>query len=125
MHRTEVITVERRRRWSWTDKQQIVDETLMPGASISVVARRYGLHPSQVFAWRKAVREGDIAEPAGAEAFDRGFASVVVSGSRLSPFDAVDCGRMEIVLRRGRRIVVDASVDAAALDRVINVLERR
>ena len=56
MHRTEVITVERRRRWSWGDKQQIVDETLMPGASISAVARRYGLHPSQVFAWRKAAR---------------------------------------------------------------------
>ena len=34
-------------------------------------------------------------------------------------------GRMEIVLRNGRRIVVDASVDSAALDRVINVLERR
>jgi transposase-like protein len=57
-----VITVERRRRWGWTDKQQIVDETLMPGASISAVTRRYGLHPSQVFAWRKAVREGDIAQ---------------------------------------------------------------
>ena len=69
MHRAEVITVERRRRWSWTDKQQIVDETLMPGASISAVARRYGLHPSQVFAWRKAVREGDI-EQAGAGALD-------------------------------------------------------
>jgi transposase len=57
MHRTEVIRVERRRRWSWSDKQQIVNETLAPGASISAVARRYGLHPSQVFAWRKAARE--------------------------------------------------------------------
>src|SRR5258707_12054286 len=62
MHRTEVITVERRRRWSWADKQQIVNETLMSGASISAVARRYGLHPSQVFAWRKTVREGEIGE---------------------------------------------------------------
>jgi hypothetical protein len=32
---------------------------------------------------------------------------------------------MEIVLIGGRRIVVDGSVDAAALDRVVNVLERR
>jgi hypothetical protein len=32
---------------------------------------------------------------------------------------------MEIVLRSGRRIVVDAGVDAAALDRVVEVLERR
>ena len=32
---------------------------------------------------------------------------------------------MEIVLIRGHRIVVDASLDAAALDRVVNVLERQ
>jgi hypothetical protein len=42
MHRAEVIAVERRRRWSWSDKQQIVEETLMPGASISALARLRG-----------------------------------------------------------------------------------
>jgi transposase len=126
MHRTEVITVERRRRWSWGDKQLIVDETLMPGASISAVARRYGLHPSQVFAWRKAAREGAIAERPGSGLFDCAFAPVLVTdGSHVPPSGAIDSGRMEIVLRNDRRIVVDASVDAAALDRVINVLERR
>jgi transposase len=125
MHRAEVITVERRRRWSWTDKQQIVDETLVPGASISAVARRYGLHPSQVFAWRKTVREGDIGEATGCGSFDCAFAPVVVSRPRLAPSRVVDGGRMEIVLLSGRRIVVDASVDAAALDRVVSVLERR
>jgi transposase-like protein len=85
MHRAEVITVERRRRWSWTDKQQIVEETLMPGASLSAVARRYGLHPSQLFAWRKAVREGDIEE-AGCGSLDCVFAPVLVSGrARMAP----------------------------------------
>jgi hypothetical protein len=34
-------------------------------------------------------------------------------------------GRMEIVLHSSRRIIVDAGVDAAALGRVIAVLERR
>jgi transposase len=125
MYRAEVITVERRRRWSWADKQQIVDETLVPGSSISAVARRYGLHPSQVFAWRKTVREGEIADATGCGSFDCAFAPVVVTGPRLPPSGAVDCGRMEIVLVSGHRIVVDASVDSAALDRVINVLERR
>ena len=125
MHRAEVITVERRRRWSWSDKQQIVDETLMPGASISAVARRYGLHPSQVFAWRKAVREEGLAA-AGSVSADYGFMPVVVAGgSPLPPTGALACGRMEIVLIGGRRIVVDAGVDAAALARVVNVLERR
>jgi hypothetical protein len=32
---------------------------------------------------------------------------------------------MEIVLAKGRRIIVDAGVDATALARVIEVLERR
>jgi transposase-like protein len=83
MQRTEVIMVERRRRWSWGDKQLIVGGTRMPSASISVVTRRYGLHPSQVFAWRKAAREGEITERPGS--FDLGdhrlcFERVMVMG---------------------------------------------
>jgi hypothetical protein len=50
MQRAEIITVERRRRWSLSDKQQIVAETLQPGASVSTIAQRYGMHPSQLFA---------------------------------------------------------------------------
>jgi transposase len=127
MHRAEVITVERRRRWSWSDKQQIVAEALVPGARISAVARRYGLHPSQVFAWRKAVREEEgLAEAAGSVVVDYGLMPVVVTGrSPLPQTGSLACGRMEIVLVSGHRIVVDASVEAAALDRVVNVLERR
>jgi transposase len=124
MHRAEVITVERRRRWSWSDKQQIVEETLLPGASISAVARRYGLHPSQVFAWRKAAREGN-PEEAGCGSLDGAFVPVLVTSGLHLPSGTIGCGRMEIVLVSGRRIVVDAGVDAAALDRVVNVLERR
>jgi hypothetical protein len=38
--RVEVITsVERRRRWSFAEKQQLVATTLEPGASVSAVAR--------------------------------------------------------------------------------------
>ena len=126
MHRAEVITVERRRRWSWSDKQQIVEETLMPGASISAVARRYGLHPSQLFAWRKAAREEGLAAATGSGSVDHRFMPVVVpGGSALPQSGSLACGRMEIVLVSGRRIVVDAGVDAAALDRVVNVLEPR
>jgi transposase len=36
-----------------------------------------------------------------------------------------DAGRIEIVLVNGRRIVVGADVDAAALARVVTVLERQ
>ncbi|TJV46314.1 MAG: IS66 family insertion sequence element accessory protein TnpB [Mesorhizobium sp.] len=39
------------------DKARIVAETLEPNAIISEVARRYGLRPQQVFAWRREARK--------------------------------------------------------------------
>jgi transposase len=38
------------------DKARIVAETLEPDAVVSEVARRHGLRPQQVFAWRRAAR---------------------------------------------------------------------
>jgi hypothetical protein len=70
------------------------------------------------------VREADIGAPTGAGTFDRAVGPVVMSGWRLSPFGAVESGQMEIVLVSGRCIVVDVSVDSAAFDRVINILDR-
>jgi transposase len=46
----EVITsVERRRRWSAEEKAAIIQETYAPGMSVSLVARRYGIAPNQLF----------------------------------------------------------------------------
>ncbi|WP_283843200.1 transposase [Bradyrhizobium sp. 2S1] len=45
-----------RRRWSDEFKAQIVTEALEPGASVSAIARRIGIHPSQLFAWRRDAR---------------------------------------------------------------------
>jgi transposase len=47
-----------RRQWSVDDKARIVAETLEPNAIVSEVARRYGLRPQQVFAWRREARKG-------------------------------------------------------------------
>src|SRR4051794_16155922 len=50
----EVITgVGRRRRWTDEEKAWIVAESLDPATTVSAVARRYGLHPSQLFVWRQ------------------------------------------------------------------------
>lgn len=54
VRRLEVITgTGRRRRFSDDDKVRIVEETLLPGAVVSEVARRHGLMPQQVFTWRR------------------------------------------------------------------------
>jgi len=56
--RLEVITETGRRRWfSRDDKARIVEETLIPGAVVSDVARRHGLTPQQVFTWRRQARQ--------------------------------------------------------------------
>jgi hypothetical protein len=73
----------------------------------------------------KAARDGRLVEDGSVE-----FAPVIVTSSlpartALPPADAPSSGRMEIVLDNGRRVIVDASVRAAALARVIKVLDRR
>lgn len=55
--RIELLTGPgRRRRWSAEEKARIVAETLVPGARVSEVARRWELSPQQVFGWRRAAR---------------------------------------------------------------------
>lgn len=60
--RVEVITsVQRRRRWSVAEKVRLVEEAMQPGTSVSYVARRAGISPSQLFAWKRRMLEGGHA----------------------------------------------------------------
>jgi transposase len=57
VRRIELITgIGRRRRWSREDKSRIVVESLAGGVCVSEVARRHGLSPQQLFAWRREAR---------------------------------------------------------------------
>jgi transposase len=55
-----ITSVERRRRWSAYDKKAIVEESFETGNTVSSVARKYGVSPSQVFAWRRKMEEGAL-----------------------------------------------------------------
>ncbi len=56
--RSEVLHgPERRRRWTADEKARIVAESLAPDAVASAVARRHGIHPNQLYGWRREVRE--------------------------------------------------------------------
>jgi transposase len=58
VRRLEVITgAGGRRRWSAEAKARIVEEAMVPGAVVSVIARRHGLTPQQVFTWRREARK--------------------------------------------------------------------
>ena len=61
--RVEVITgVGRRRRWTDEEKAWIVAESLDPATTVSAVARRYGLHASQLFVWRQQLAAPMVRE---------------------------------------------------------------
>jgi transposase len=129
--RVEVLDgVERRRRWSREDKARIIEETLAPGAKVSEVARRHGISASLVFTWRRQSRANHVP----AAVVPRFTAVRIAGGSAESPTSTTieqpraaggRSGVIEISLGGGRRVRVDASVDAAALARVLDVLERR
>lgn len=62
LRRIEVITgAGGRRRWAAKDKARIIAETLEPGAVVSAIARRHGLTPQQLFAWRREARKQGLA----------------------------------------------------------------
>ena len=111
--RLEVITgIGRRRRWTDEEKAWIVAESLDPATTTSAVARRYGLHPSQLFVWRQ-----QLAAPAARDTPE--FVPVLVAEDSGAPAEVP--GRIEIAL--GPAVVrVGTDVDAAALRRVLEVV---
>jgi transposase len=115
--RLEVITgVGRRRRWSLEEKARIVAESLDPATTASAVARRYGLHASQLFVWRQQLQRSG---PSAAAVSGPGFVPVLLAEDSAAPVEMA--GRMEIAL--GQVVVrVGADVDAAALRRLLEVL---
>src|SRR3954468_10800915 len=115
--RLEVITgVGRRRRWTDEEKAWIVTESLDPATTTSAAARRYGLHPSQLFVWRQQLQRSALS----AETVrGPGFVPVLLAEDSAPPAEAV--GRIEIAL--GPAVVrVGADVDGPALRRVLEVV---
>ena len=129
----KVLGIERRRRWSKDEKSRILEETLMPGAVVSEVARRHGVAQSLLFTWRRLARTGEparrddsillpvemgsIAAPSGSDAARQSRAAT--RGRRAKS------GVIEIELGSGRHVRVDSEVDADALRRVLSVLSER
>lgn len=54
--------IRRRKQWSVQEKLQIVRETLQPGSSVPVIARRHGVNANQIFTWRREYRRGKLLE---------------------------------------------------------------
>ena len=118
MARVEVITsVQRRRRWSREDKERIVAEALAPGAVASEVARRAGIHTSQLFRWRRQLCQPVAALP--------DFAAVSVVSEPVTsppPAPSAPAGLIEIELGSGVRVRISGTVDPATVSATIVAL---
>ena len=117
-HAHQVEEPGRKHRWrTKAERRAIVEETLVPGASVSRVARRHDVNANQVFYWRKLYHEGRLGTssnflPVRVADEQRGEA---VNGFIPQP------GTMEIKLSRGTLRIL-GTVDVAALRTVIECL---
>jgi transposase-like protein len=122
----DTTSTKRRRNRAWPEalKREIVAASFAPGSSVSMVARRYDVNTNQVFGWRKLYRSNvsPSAEPSGPM-----LVPVTVTpdlGGDASPAPG-GVSTIEIELIGRYRVRVDSDVDAEALRRVLDVLERR
>ena len=108
--RVEVLDgLQRRRRWSQDDKARIVDETLVPGAKVTEVARRNGVAASVVFTWRRQARTVERVGPcfapvqiaAAVETSEDNAKPPSEDGRRIRPLSTAQNGLIEI--ERGNR----------------------
>ena len=106
-----------RRQWPAALKRQIVEETFAPGASASIVARRYDVNANQLFRWRRDWRDGLLVEGTA----EQRLVPVAVAEETSAP----GVGVIEIELGSGVRVRVSGAVDTAALRQVLEVLRPR
>jgi transposase len=79
----------RRRRWTKQEKRRIVEEPLVPGASVARVARAHDVNANQVF-YRRRLCHQDMLDAEADTPAAPGFAVAAMAriGSHCKCFDA-------------------------------------
>ena len=112
------------RRWPDHVKAQAVAETLEPGATVSGVAARYEIMPSQLTAWRRLAKEGKLVLPA-VEIDEPVFAPLVVRDEIKAASEA-EPPRADAPIRIVRGAVVielPHDIPAARIAEIVHALE--
>lgn len=132
MDQAEGLVAERRvRRWrSVAEKRRIVELTLVPGASVALVARAHGVNANQVFKWRRFFKRGELSD---ARARSTALLPVTISAdaeTRPAPADAAadaltsSGGAIHIELPGRAMISVESGADPALLRCVLESLRK-
>jgi transposase len=111
-------SVAKRRQWPEVLKRRIVAETLEPGASVSIVARRHDVNANQIFKWRREMEQVPAAE--------EGVSLLpveIVSQQSCDPRPRVRrSGVVEITFGCGTRVCLRGAVSPETLRQVIELL---
>lgn len=90
IERLEARPLQARRGWSVETRARLVEETLVPGANVSAIARGAGMAPSQLFGWRRKALASGLVAP-----ISQASASGPVKFARI---EAVSSAMVEIVI---------------------------
>src|SRR5688572_9695570 len=131
----EIFRGQARRRWSEEGKRRLVAETFGPGATVHGVARRSGVSPSQLFAWRKLYRAGAGIGRAVPASGVPGFAAVTITpvaalsasapaAEAASSGAPASSGSIEVELPGGGRVRISGAPDPATVTAALRVLVR-
>lgn len=108
-----------RRQWPDAVKAQIVAETLVPGAKVNAVARRYEMCPTHLSNWRRLARDGKLVLPALDAEADIDFAPVELAP--VSPEVEADSGVVDII--KGEITVrLSGSIPASRIGEIVSAL---
>jgi len=113
------LSVGRRREWPEALKRQMVSETLEPGSSVSIVARRHDVNTNQLFKWRRELLPKAV--PAVVEASPMVPVEIVPERPRRRR-RADRQGIIEIEFGGGARVSLRGEVEPAVLRQVVELL---
>jgi transposase len=111
----------KRRTWSEAFKRQIVAETLEPGSSVSIAARRHDVNANQLFKWRREMLPKE--PPAEAEGGPMVPVEIVPQPEQRPPRRRVErAGFIEIEFGCGARVCIRGEVAPRTLRQIIELL---
>jgi transposase len=111
----------KRRNWPEAFKRQVVAETLEPGSSVSIVARRHDLNTNQLFKWRRELQPQE--SPAKTEGNTMVPVEIVAEPERRPARQRVErAGFIEIEFGCGARVCIRGEVAPKTLRQVIELL---
>lgn len=128
MDQTAVPRVRVRRLRSVSEKRQIVQLTMEPGASVAHVARAHGLNANQLFKWRRAFERGELvdssASPQALLPVTIAVPSAVGVQERCSEQDSARYGSIHIEFPGRAMISVESGADPGLLRSVLESLRK-